>query len=54
MYRIFSYVTGFLEKNDKIVELKRMGAAKEYLQSFLSKRSSQKKEKNPYIIVRMK
>ena len=54
MYRIFSYVTGFLEKNGEILEFKSRGAANQYLQIFLTKRSSQKKEKNSYIIVRMK
>ena len=54
MYRILSYVTGFLEKIGEILEFKSRGAANQYLQIFLSKRSSQKKEKNSYIIVRMK
>ncbi|PAY51332.1 hypothetical protein [Ligilactobacillus salivarius] len=49
MYRIFSYVTGFLEKNGEILEFKSRGAANQYLQIFLSKRSSQKKrEKSIY------
>lgn len=54
MYRIFSYVTGFLEKNGEILEFTSRGEANQYLQIFLSERSSKKKEKNPYIIVRMK
>lgn len=53
MYRIFSYTTGFLEKNGEILEFKSRGEANQYLQILLSKRSSQKKEKNPYIIVRV-